>query len=302
MRYQTAPRPDRIAIVTVARVQDVQHPQSGAPGFRCAPATVASEERSLFQNDQQLLQFHPHLADDLVGDAGLHARLLALQACARTGDGEALFVQQRADLPDHQHVVTLVIAAVAAALDGLERRELLLPIAQHVRLHRAQVADLANREVTLGGDGGKFVVTAWVQHSSRLAPSASGRDGKSPPCARRSGSPRRSWDCAPGAGSSAAGRNCRSRTTSPAPPFRAPRVPLRKTRPRIPSPRACSGRHPETDARPFPPWSASSCQLLSFAPNMVSSDASAAATQRSASWSVRVRERSCKIKPIATLF
>src|SRR5690348_6184126 len=43
-------------------------------------------------------------------------------------------------------------------------------------------------------------------------------------------------------------------------------------------------------------------QLRNLAPNAVTSDASAAATQPSASWSVRVREASCKIKPIAILF
>ena len=37
-----------------------------------------------------------------------------------------------------QHLVVLVVAAVAAALDRLQLRELLLPIAQHVRLDRTQ--------------------------------------------------------------------------------------------------------------------------------------------------------------------
>src|SRR6185437_13980925 len=43
-------------------------------------------------------------------------------------------------------------------------------------------------------------------------------------------------------------------------------------------------------------------QDLSLAPNVFFSDATASATLRSASSSVSVREPSCKIKPIATLF
>ena len=69
----------------------------------------------------------------------------------RAVDREALLVEQVADAPDQQHFVMLVIAAVAAPLYRLELRELLLPVAQHVRLDRAQLADLANREIALGG-------------------------------------------------------------------------------------------------------------------------------------------------------
>src|SRR5690606_3236739 len=77
------------------------------------------------------------------------------QAIARTADREALLVEQRADTTDEQHFVVLVIAAVAAPLHWLELREFLFPIAQHVRLDLAQVADFANGEVALGGNRGK---------------------------------------------------------------------------------------------------------------------------------------------------
>src|SRR5689334_11303749 len=50
-------------------------------------------------------------------DATVSAGLGQLaQTLARSADGEALFVQQAADAPDHLHVVVLVIAAVAPAL------------------------------------------------------------------------------------------------------------------------------------------------------------------------------------------
>ena len=59
-------------------------------------------------------------------------------------DGEALIVQQAADLADHQHVLALIIATVATALDRLELGEFLLPVAQHVGLYVTQVADFTD--------------------------------------------------------------------------------------------------------------------------------------------------------------
>ena len=51
-----------------------------------------------------------------------------LQLVARAADGEALVVQQVADAPDHQHLMVLVIAPVAAPLHWPQLREFLLPI------------------------------------------------------------------------------------------------------------------------------------------------------------------------------
>src|SRR5687767_3298428 len=77
---------------------------------------------------------------------------VAVEAVARTVDREPLLVEQVADATDQQHLVVLVIAPVAAPLDRLELRELLFPVAQHVRLDRTEVTDLADREVALRGD------------------------------------------------------------------------------------------------------------------------------------------------------
>jgi hypothetical protein len=46
--------------------------------------------------------------------------------------------------------VVLVITAIAAALDRAKLSKFLLPIAQHVRLDTAKLADLTNGEVALG--------------------------------------------------------------------------------------------------------------------------------------------------------
>src|SRR5262249_22182812 len=126
-----------------------------------------SRKRSAPEDVQHFLELEPHLAHDLPRDAGFHAALFALEALARAADGEALFVQQRTDLADHQHVVALVVAPVTAPLHRLQAREFLLPVAQHVRLHGAEVADLADREIALGRDRRKLVVAALIEHGER---------------------------------------------------------------------------------------------------------------------------------------
>src|SRR6478736_2008491 len=107
---------------------------------------------SALEQEQDFLELLAHLLDDLGRDRGLAAAALALEALAGAGNGVALLVQQTADLPDHQHIVALVIAAVAAALDRGQGFELGLPIPQHVRLDVAQLADLTNGEVALRRD------------------------------------------------------------------------------------------------------------------------------------------------------
>src|SRR5262249_29887899 len=143
----------------------------------------------------------PHLPHDLVRDRHFHAALRAFEPLARTRDREALVVEQRADLPDHQHVMALVIATVAASLDRLQVGEFLLPIAQHVRLDATQLADFPNGEIAFGRYDRQFAIAALIQHRPRLGPSASAPDGTSRPAARRSESPRRSWDYVRASGS-----------------------------------------------------------------------------------------------------
>ena len=75
------------------------------------------------------------------------------ESIASPADGEALLVQQVANAANEEHLMVLVVAPVATPLHRLELRELLLPVAQHIRLHATQVADLTDGEVALGGDG-----------------------------------------------------------------------------------------------------------------------------------------------------
>ena len=100
-------------------------------------------------------------------------------ACAV--DGESLFVQEVADAANQEHFVVLVVAPIAAPLDRLQLRELLLPIAEHVRLDRTQITYLADGEIPLGGDWWKFgLSSAVIRHGWRLRPwpSVSGSHGR----------------------------------------------------------------------------------------------------------------------------
>ncbi len=79
--------------------------------------------------------------------------LLKLVACAT--DGEPLVVEQLPDPANHQHLVVLVITAIASALHRSKLGELLLPIAKHMRLYPAQIPHLTDGEIAFRGDGGR---------------------------------------------------------------------------------------------------------------------------------------------------
>src|SRR6516162_1644902 len=88
-------------------------------------------------------------AAGLLGQVDLRNEGVRFEPVAGAVDGEALLVEEVADAPDEQDFVMLVVAAVAAALDRFELREFLLPVTEHVRFDRTEVADLADGEVAL---------------------------------------------------------------------------------------------------------------------------------------------------------
>src|SRR5205814_1933150 len=103
-------------------------------------------------------------------------------------DRETLVIQQIADPPDQQHLMVLVVAPVAAALHWLELGELLLPVAQHVRFHAAQLADLTDGEVAFGRDSRQAV--GRCVHANRRAKSTTSAKSSDftrtlPPAGRR---------------------------------------------------------------------------------------------------------------------
>jgi len=90
--------------------------------------------------------------DQLLALIEVHLRIVAGEAVPRAADRETLLIQQAANLTNDEHVLPLIVAAVAAPLDWFELRKFLFPVAQHVGLHSAQVADFTDREIPLARD------------------------------------------------------------------------------------------------------------------------------------------------------
>src|SRR6202162_2004354 len=121
------------------------------------------------QDPQHLFEFHAHLAHDLLALRGVAARFIARELVASTTDREALVVQQTADLTDDDDILPLVVAAIATPLHRFELRKFLLPVAQHVRLHAAELTDLADGEIPLSRYRRQFVIVLCFQHRLRRA-------------------------------------------------------------------------------------------------------------------------------------
>ena len=75
-----------------------------------------------------------------------------MKLITRTADGEALFIEQVANAPHQQHLMVLVVAAVAAPLHRPQLGELLLPVPQDMGFHSTQIPHLTNGEVALCGN------------------------------------------------------------------------------------------------------------------------------------------------------
>ena len=104
------------------------------------------------KNLDELFELEPHLMNELLALIEIYLRVVAGKAVPRSANGKALFIQKASYLADDQHVLTLIITAVAAALDGLELRKFLFPVAQHVRFDAAQVADFTDGEIPFSRD------------------------------------------------------------------------------------------------------------------------------------------------------
>ena len=83
----------------------------------CAPGLMPNASPSI-ADIAQLIAQGLHLGTGQAHGGVLVMRRVArvAEAIARAADGEALFVQQRADAADQQHFVMLIVAAVATPL------------------------------------------------------------------------------------------------------------------------------------------------------------------------------------------
>src|SRR5262245_34539413 len=96
----------------------------GAPRFElgtpCTPCKCATGRRhaptggriihSASQDLEDVLELGAQLSRELLTLRDVLARLLAFESVARAADRESLFVEQSADLANHQHVLPLVVA------------------------------------------------------------------------------------------------------------------------------------------------------------------------------------------------
>jgi len=104
------------------------------------------------QYPEDLLEFHPQLADDLLALTHVRLGFLAHETLPGAADREAFIIQKAADLTDDQNVLALIVTPVAAPLDGLKLWELLFPVTQHVRLDRTKFTYLSDSEIAFPWD------------------------------------------------------------------------------------------------------------------------------------------------------
>ena len=88
-------------------------------------------------------------ADDLLAAADIVLGAVAFELLPGATDGETLFIEQTANLADHDNVLALIVAAVAPALQRLQLGKLLLPVAQDMGFNTTQLTDFTNGEIAL---------------------------------------------------------------------------------------------------------------------------------------------------------
>ena len=116
-------------------------------------APLVQEKNELApQDSEDLLQFDPQLANDLLALADVRLGLLPHQALPRATDGKTLVIEKAPNLSDDQDVLALIITPVATPFDRLQLRELLFPVTQYVRLHRTQITHLSDSEIAFSWD------------------------------------------------------------------------------------------------------------------------------------------------------
>jgi hypothetical protein len=96
-----------------------------------------------------LFKFHSYLLDYLLTLRDIRLGVIACKPLSRATNCETFVIEEAPDLSNDQYVLTLVIAAIASTLYGLQLWELLLPIPEYVRLDRTKIAYFTNRKVTL---------------------------------------------------------------------------------------------------------------------------------------------------------
>jgi len=87
------------------------------------------------QHGEHVFEFLDELANYCRALIRVAEVILDHELVTSSANGKPLDVKQASDLTDQHHVMTLIIPAISTAFDGLELRELLLPVAKNMGLH-----------------------------------------------------------------------------------------------------------------------------------------------------------------------
>src|SRR5882762_5654172 len=121
--------------------------------------TIATRRSAPFEDPEHRLELGAELLDGFGGQRTprlgfeLTRATILLDFLARALDRVFLRVQQMFHEHDQLDLAPLVHAIPRAILGRIEKTELALPVAQHVRLQVGELADLADREELLDGLG-----------------------------------------------------------------------------------------------------------------------------------------------------
>ena len=88
---------------------------------------LGAAARLAAKNLDQLFELEPHLMDELLALIEIDLRIVAREPVPGSANRKPLFIQQAANLANDEHVLPLVIAAVAAPLHRLQLREIPAP-------------------------------------------------------------------------------------------------------------------------------------------------------------------------------
>ena len=99
-----------------------------------------------------MFKFRSQLFDNLLTLTHIGSRLIAGKTLAGATNRKTVVVKETTNLTNDQHILALIIASITAPRYRLQLWKLLLPIAQHMRLDRTQVAYLTYSEITFAWD------------------------------------------------------------------------------------------------------------------------------------------------------
>jgi len=85
--------------------------------------------------------------DQLLGEGYLILGFVAVKMRSGSADGVTLLIQKWADLPNHQHIMPLIITTITASFYRAEFCKFLLPVTENMGFYSTQLADFTYSEI-----------------------------------------------------------------------------------------------------------------------------------------------------------